>query len=433
MPWWSSRSKHESLSVLLAMPTGLSLAYRAFTSFDRAFERQAGEFEKQRPHRVARRCSFELARLHDLMVDGDGCTSGEWDLFLCSTDWLPRLIDEGKLRPLDSYLQSDPPENWPQGWPASLLGLQRDRAGRTYGIAYHDGPEMLLYRKDLFENPEEIRRFRQVTGRPLLPPATWAELAELSRFFSRPGEGLSGCVLAAFPDAHNTVYDFLLQLWSRGGELFDQGRAAFHRKAGCKGLAFLARLIDDGLTQPNPREFDSVRAGEHYAAGRAALMWNWSGFSIVAELPGSPIRGRTGLARIPRGEQKQASHVSLSAYWVLTIPAGSRHPDQAWQFIRSTASAAMDRVTAVEGGNGCRLSTWGDPELQARFPCYQIMEDVHAQARTLPALAEVPQIMAILGAAIDRVYRHDQPAAAALADAAVAVDDLVARKDPWRG
>ena len=34
-----------------------------------------------------------------------------------------------------------------------------------------------------------------------------------------------GTVFAAFPDGHNTVYDFCLQLWSRGGDLTDANSA----------------------------------------------------------------------------------------------------------------------------------------------------------------------------------------------------------------
>ena len=38
--------------------------------------------------------------------------------------------------------------------------------------------------------------------------------------------GRYGTVFAAFPDGHNTLYDFALQLWSRGGELTDCRPAA---------------------------------------------------------------------------------------------------------------------------------------------------------------------------------------------------------------
>lgn len=45
--------------------------------------------------------------------------------------------------------------------------------------------------------------------------------SDLPSSFTRPRVGLYGTAFAAFPDGHNTVYDFRLQLWTRSGELFD--------------------------------------------------------------------------------------------------------------------------------------------------------------------------------------------------------------------
>lgn len=107
------------------------------------------------------------------------------------------------------------------GWSPSLLRLQQVEEA-VLGVPYHDGPECLIYRRDLFDDPQLHRQFLTRFGRPLAPPATWSEFYETAGFLHRPEEHFYGAVFAALPDGHNSVYDFMLQLWSRCGEFSPQ-------------------------------------------------------------------------------------------------------------------------------------------------------------------------------------------------------------------
>jgi multiple sugar transport system substrate-binding protein len=362
------------------------------------------------------------------MVEGPGCRDGEWDLFLCSSDWLAPLMRRDDLRPLGEPLAADPPADWPDGWSSSLLSLQNGPDGVPRGLPYHDGPEMFMYRGDLFDDPAEQHQFADAYGYPLAPPQTWSQFLDVARHFTRPADDLYGCVLAALPDGHNSVYDFLIQLWSRGGQVLDGRRAAFAGPEGVASLSFLRDLmLTHRVTQPDPRAYESVRSGDYYAAGHAAMMWNWCGFAVVADLPESATHGRNRLGLIPRGDGPGGAHVSLSAYWVMTIPRGAPDPDLSWEFMCHLASPEMDRITAVEGAVGCRLSTWRDPEIQSDFSCYRIIEDTHRGAHTMPALPEYPEINEVLNAEIDAVYTERKSVERALADAAAAADDILAR------
>ncbi len=151
------------------MPT-LRIKYRTFDGFERALSAQAAHFTEQHPD-----MQFELSHagpeeLYTEMVEQSGASSGRYDLMLALTDWLPDLMRRGGLRPIDDYLAADPPEGWPGGWSASVLGLQRDAQGTTYALPYHDGPEIFHYRTDLFGDPAEQARFERQHGRPLWPP-----------------------------------------------------------------------------------------------------------------------------------------------------------------------------------------------------------------------------------------------------------------------
>lgn len=404
----------------------LRLAYREFAGFENAFARQLESFTSSHPDIEVELVAYDVPDLYAELVEGTGCESGAWDLFLCNTDWLPALMSDGKLRALDPSLATSPPADWPDGWSPSLRGLQTNGDGTTYGLPYHDGPEMFIFRGDLFDDPAEGERFARAYGYPLSPPTTWAQFVDVAKHFTRPADDLYGCVLAAMPDGHNSVYDFFIQLWSRGGKLLEDGRAAFARPRGVEALGFLRDLVlVHQVTQPEPRAYESVRSGDFYASGRAAMMWNWCGFAAVAEMPTSAVQGRSRLALIPKGDGPDGRHVSLSVYWVLTIPVGSRHPEPAWEFLRHVASPEMDLVTAYEGAIGCRLSTWRDPAVRERFSCYTLIEETHAGVETVPAIRAYPLVNEVLNQEIDAVYTEQKSVERALADAEEQTNDIL--------
>lgn len=411
----------------------LRLAYREFDGFARSLRRQVDAFLDAHPEIEIELVPFELSELHRRLVEGPGCVSGAWDLVLTNTDWLPAMIHRRSLLALDPFLDRSAPPDWPHGWSPALLGLQRDPAGHTYGLPYHDGPEILMYRADLFDDPVEQASFGRRFGRELAAPRTWREFAETADFFGRPEQQLAGCVVAALPDGHNNVYDFLLQLWSRGGTVLHGRRAAFDGPQGQAGLTYLRDLVVDGSgCQPDPRSYDSVAAGELFAAGGAAMAVNWTGFAAVADLPGSAVAGRVRYGLVPGGDGPSGRQVTLSVYWVMAIAAGSPNPTLAWEFLRHLGTPESDRVTAVEGSIGCRRSTWEDPGIRHDFGCFALLDELHDGAQTMPAIPEYPQINEVLNRAVDAVYTGAATPVAALQRAAGAVDQILATSGEQR-
>jgi len=409
------------------MTPPLRLTYRQFDGFARSFSEQAAAMRASDPSFAMEMRALDVGPLYQEMVERRGCLTGEHDLFLTVTDWLPALIRDGMIAPLDQFLTESPPQDWPGGWPDSLLHLQRDSADRVYGLPYHDGPEVLLYRADLFEDAGERDRFQRQHHRDLAPPRTWSEFLEVARFFHRPADDFYGCIVAAAPDGHNDVYDFFIHLWSRGGQFLDaRHRPTFGDGTGEQALRFLQRLTrDDQLTQPEPWRYDSVAAGTAFAAGQAAMMWNWVGFQAVADLPDSPTVGLTRATMLPAGDGPAGTAVSLIVYWVLTIPTGSPRPDAAWRFMRHVASPAMDKVTALAGGSAVRRSTWDDPKIRARFGGYAVMEEAHRRARTLPAIPEYPALNDVIDRMMAAVIVDARAPRPALTDAVAEVESIL--------
>ncbi len=417
------------------MATTLNMVYRTFDSFDAALEKQAEVFRQRNSGYDVTLKSLDLPPLHSLMFDRGGLTNGEVDVFMCVTDWLAGAVQTGGLSRLNELIETDPPDGWPDAWPESLLGIQRDDQGSIYGLPYHDGPECFMYRTDLFEDESERSRFHSEYGYPLAVPETWSQFLDIAKFFNRPDEGLHGCIVAAYPDGHNSVYDFLIHLWSRGGVFLDErNRVGFNSPTSKEALQWYVNLIHEhGVTQPNPWEHDSVASGIEFAGGTAAMMWNWTGFAAVADLPEiSKIPGKVRVTPIPKGDGPAGRRASLNIYWVLTIPSGSRHKEAAYAFCKNAVSAEMDHYLTMVGGNGCRLSTWNDAEVQSAYQYYEVIEEIHRHALTLPRIPELAELLDAINRMVDDAVRLRKTVDAAVSDAAQEAEELLSGAGYYR-
>jgi multiple sugar transport system substrate-binding protein len=386
------------------------IAVRKFSPFEAAIGAQWSAFEQV--NRTGLRLdlvAMELPELEDALFIRQGMSSGEWDAAFVATDWIPLMHSIGCAVDLQPFLERDPPPDYPAGWSPSLLRLQ-EVDGNVLGVPYHDGPECLIYRRDLFDDPRRQQDFRNAYGRDLAPPRTWQEFRETARFFNDPSIHMYGTAFAAYPDRHNSIYDFLLQLWTRGGDLHSSSaELRLNTPEAHTALAFYRNIVNDRTTShPGCRQLDSVRLGAAFAAGDIAMMINWFGFAAYAHTSAeSSVRGLVDIDCIPAEDAGKS--VSLNVYWILSLAVGSPHRELARRFLFHTQSPAMDKITTDSGAIGCRRSTWNDPQVIARIPFYRRMETLHANAREIPRLKDWPRIASIIDRLITQTIDTDTP------------------------
>ena len=396
---------------------------RAFDGFERSFSTQLGALADL----AARHELVEISELEARVVgDGSAVTSGEYDVLLLITDWLPKLVADGSLLALDDAFAERAPNGWPDAWVPALRELQTGEDGRSYGVAYHDGPIMCLYRTDLYSSIEEQGGFREKFGYPLAPPTTWTQFHDQAVWFDRPDQGVRGTVQAGFPDEHNNVYDFLTHLWSRGGDLVVDGRSGLDSEPAGAAIDFLHDLWHQSkVVDPAAAGWDSVQSGIHFANGEAAMMVNWCGFASLSADPASPTHGLVGCAPVPGHDGPGGSAVTMNAYWVLAVPAGARDPERSIELVRQLTTHDMDVVTALSGGSATRRDSWADPQVQALAPYYDQIESAHRHSRSVPVDPRWPAMAAILNEMM-RAMVEDGTARQALAQAHQRLDALLA-------
>lgn len=393
--------------------TKLRIAVRAFGPFESAIAKQFDDFVRTTgADATLESVAMDLNPLHEAAIGTRGLATGEWDIAFLNTDWLAEAQAAGLLENLDPHMAAAPVADFPEAWSPSLTTMQRF-AGGFWGMPYHDGPECLIYRRDLLE------------AAGIVVPTTWDEFHAAARALHAPERDQYGTVLALFPDGHNSFYDFCIHIWSRGGEPFDAtGRPAFTSPQAYAALDFLRTLArDQTAIAPNARELDSVKSGLLFAGGKVALMANWFGFAAYADTAAdSRVKGKVDVAPLPAGPGGRS--VSLNVFWVLAIGSGSANKRLAWEFLRHCATAPMDKFTTTEGAIGVRRSTWADAEVNARIPYYHRLDWLHAHAREMPMTPRLAAVSHIVDDLMTAATTTDRPTAELLAQAQARAEAL---------
>jgi multiple sugar transport system substrate-binding protein len=150
----------------------IRIAVRQFGPFETALQKLWDSFCAETGCQLqAEMVPMDLEVLHKALLEDNGLQNGDWDIAHINTDWLFEAWTTGALENLQPYIDQNPPDDFLQGWSPSLLGRQQFDNGIA-GLPFHDGPECLIYRKDLFEDEEEQQRFQQQHGKPLVVPQT---------------------------------------------------------------------------------------------------------------------------------------------------------------------------------------------------------------------------------------------------------------------
>ena len=397
------------------MTDRLRIAVRKFDPFESAIVKQFDDFRATSGLEAEiETAAMDLNPLHDAIIGKRGLATGDYDMAFMATDWLAEAQADGLLENLAPHLERAPIADFPDAWSPSLTGLQRF-AGGFWGMPYHDGPECLIYRRDLLEEAG------------IAVPTDWQSFHEAARKLHKPEQDQFGTVLALYPDGHNSFYDFCIQIWSRGGEIFDaEDRPDFTSGSALAALDFLRALASDQTAlAPGARETDSVKSGLMFCEGKVALMANWFGFAALGDtMEGSKVRGKVDVAPLPAGPDGRS--VSLNVFWVLAIGSGSSNKQLAWDFMRHCATAPMDKMTTTEGAIGVRRSTWSDRDVNAQIPYYHRLDWLHERARELPLHPKLADISHVVDDLLTAAVTSDTPSRTLLEHAQRQAEGVVA-------
>jgi multiple sugar transport system substrate-binding protein len=122
--------------------------------------------------------------------------TGAFDVVTFYPAFIGDFASNGYLLPLDEFMAREPAAVWDPNQAdvlAPFRELYNKFGGQTYALTIDGDVLVLMYRKDLFEHPDEQAAFMEQYGHELRAPETWDEWLEVGEFFTRAaGETLAG-------------------------------------------------------------------------------------------------------------------------------------------------------------------------------------------------------------------------------------------------
>jgi multiple sugar transport system substrate-binding protein len=292
-----------------------------------------------------------------------------FDVMMLDVIWVPEFAQAGWLLDLTPLLA---PGELGSHFPAAAAAATH--RGRAWAIPWIMNVGLLYYRTDLLER------------HGLEPPATYAELVERVRRIRalERDPGLDGYLWQG-KQYEGLVVNVLEGLWANGTDVLGaDGRVFPDPDRAAAVLEFLRRLVETGISPRWVTAADEELSRRAFGAGRAIFLRSWPYAMDLFQLPASPVRGKVGIAPLPR-HAHGVEGVGASGGAHLGIHRHTRHPELALALARFlTGARAQKAMAAGVALNPTRRSLYTDPDLVAGHPALPAIGALAARARPRP-------------------------------------------------
>jgi multiple sugar transport system substrate-binding protein len=341
---------------------------------------------KQKTGTTVNLIELPYAGLYDRLTSELTSGTPSFDVAAGDAIWLPLFAS--KLQPLDSLFTNSVKADL---FPATLAEGQIN--GKFYGMPGWTNAEILLYRKDLFENPREQAAFKAQFGYELQAPTTWQQFTDAARFFTRPASGASKALYGT--DVKGAVEtEFLahvLQAGSPGVVLDDSGNVIIDNDAHLQALTFYSDLTNrHHVAPPGAKQMDWTAAQNLFNQGSTAMTRFWA-HAYRQVPPNSAVYGKVGAAPMIGGS---AGIAGIPGPFYLMVPQGTSKTDLAKQFISYAYDNNAEGITSSLG-LASRVSAYaqyeGKPGYESFKPLLTTLQAPSTKAR--PATPKWQQIV----------------------------------------
>ena len=256
-------------------------------------------------------------------------------------------------------------------WPVGSVSFEEDQFekpsleaasvdGVLMGLPVNGNVYQYIYRKDLFESPEEKENYLKQFSKPLAPAKTFSEMMDLARFFHRPPK-LYG--FAPFTKMSEGTTVELLWLFSGFG--ITPAAGPIPGDTIRNALTFYESLL--GTAPKSAKSWHHTERMTAYAKGKIAQMMTWNSFFFdLEDEDKSLVAGKTGYAPSP-GDSK----TGIAGSWIAGVRRGSPEAQRAADFVRWWTSKSLGEKLIPRGLATPRKDLLTDGALSQNYPWLQ--------------------------------------------------------------
>lgn len=292
---------------------------------------------------------------HNAIFDEIQNRTEQYDVLMFDIPWLSLLAQNGILADLsEDVARFDTAQFFPNC--LSHFGVYRNR---TYGIPFISAPQMLYYRKDLFEDPVLQTEFHRLTGSTLRPPLSLKEYNTAAKFFTEHtdavdyGAGVAAAYNECFaPELYFRLHTFQSQLFGKGNTVtFDNPQTHKAYENFKQTLRF---------AKPNYLESTDVSTVEDFLKGDTAML-----ITFPACLPNDThLHQNSALI----GQTLVPGRRPLLGGWSFGISQNTPLRQQALAFLRWTCDETISNYFTLMGGQTAIANTYTNDEMVKLYP-----------------------------------------------------------------
>jgi len=309
------------------------------------------------------------------------------DVFLMDVAWVGQFSASGWVLPLDSFIQRDQ-FDLPKIF-ASVVKEADTYKGKIVALPVYIDSGLLYYRKDLLEKYG------------FSVPETWSELVDYStKVQQKERENNPQFYGFVWQGAQyeGLICNFVEFISSNGGRIIDEdGTIVLNSKENTQALQFMADLINKYQISP-PNTFTEMKEEEvrtYFENGNALFERNWPYAWNLHQSDQSPVKGKVGLAVLPKFEGGQ--NAATLGGWHIGISNYSDNKEEAWKLVSYILSYDTQKKLALNlGWNPGRRDIYDDSEVKEKMPQMEVLKKAfeHTVARpNIPAYTQVSEIL----------------------------------------
>lgn len=323
-------------------------------------------FKKEHPNIDVelREMPADTGQSHDQYVTMFSAKSSEIDVFDLDVIWPAEFAQAGYLLPLDRFIEEDKinMKDYIQG--AVEAG---NFEGKQWTMPKFIDTGLLFYRKDLVQTP----------------PKTWGELIAQAKQLKGKGGTQFGYLMQA-KQYEGLVCNFVEFNASYGGKILDdQGKVVINNPQTIKGLNKMIEIANADFVPKNINTFTELESHTAFIEGQSPFIRNWPYQYALAQDPKqSKIVDKVAVAPLPAGDKGSAATLGG---WLAGINKYSKHPKEAWEFLKFMTGAKGQKFTAVDGGSApTYLPLYDDADVKKASPLFANKDFVNGISAAVP-------------------------------------------------
>lgn len=375
--------------------------------------------------------------LRDKMMLEFAAGSGYFDIIYLSPGYLGELVENDYIMPLND-LMAEHGFRRDEFLPAGIEINRYGAGDEIWGFPYLADTTILLYRKDLFNDPDERAAFLDRYGYELpIPsvdnPITTDEFLDLAEFFTR--EDMYGFGYPQTGVAYGNLH-IMPWIWTFGAEYYDDDlNATLDDPRAIAAVEYARRLQDF-----QPEGALGWDYGDHiprFYEGGLAMTAGWFHMGLEANDPElSDVAGNVGYAPMPYNpDSGLETHKAVLGGGGVAITAHSRNPEAAFTYLNwmfGDTERALEWY--LDGGGATRPEIYEHPRVHQEYPWAEeffpvanfSLEQIAKQRPTLPNSHEIFEVTSEMwhNVALDRMSPEE--------GVRWAHDELDQLLEPWR-